>query len=227
MLPAEADQRQALAQLTALAQSDLGAFWSRLEQLPVDQLREALAEILPGIGLTYGDAAAALGAEWFETAREAVGAPGAFTPVLAEQPDQGRWAALANWATETLLKPEPSPDAGRIVLKRVEGGLQRSIAAQHRETIMRSAIADPAAKGWRRVGTGDTCDFCAKLLGRGAVYTEASVHFRAHDHCNCAAAPAWNSKVVDISHVHDDFTHSTRFRSDEARVKNARLLRDY
>lgn len=227
MLPAEAEQRQALAQLVALAQRDLAAFWQAAGELPVGQLREALAEVLPGIGLTYGDAAAALGAEWFETAREASGAPGSFAPVLAEQPDQGRWASLANWATESMLKPDPPKDVRRIVLKRVDGGLQRSIAAQHRETIMRSAIADPAAKGWKRVGSGDTCDFCAKLLGRGAVYTDTSVHFRAHDHCSCAAAPAWDPRRVDRSHVDDDFTHSTRFRSDEARVRNARLLRNY
>lgn len=191
MLPAEAEQRQALAQLVALAQRDLAAFWQVAGELPVGQLREALAEVLPGIGLTYGDAAAALGAEWFETAREASGAPGSFAPVLAEQPDQGRWSALANWATQTMVKPDAPQDARQIVLKRVDGGMQRSIAAQHRETIMRSAIADPAAKGWKRVGVGDSCDFCSMLLSRGAVYTEASVRFRSHDHCNCAAAPAW------------------------------------
>lgn len=191
MLPAEAEQRQALAQLTALAQSDLAAFWVAADALPVEELRVALAEILPGIGLTYGDAAAALGAEWFETAREASGAPGSFAPVLAEQPDQGRWASLANWATQTMVKPDAPQGARQIVLKRVDGGLQRSIAAQHRETIMRSSIADPAAKGWRRVGVGDSCEFCSMLLSRGAVYTEASVRFRSHDHCNCAAAPAW------------------------------------
>jgi len=206
MLPAEAEQRQALAQLTALAQSDLAAFWVAADALPVEELRVALAEILPGIGLTYGDAAAALGAEWFETAREASGAPGSFAPVLAEQPDQGRWASLANWATEPMLRPDQRPnamlswaarpslkpkDVRATTLTRLDGGLQRSIAAQHRETIMRSSIADPAAKGWRRVGVGDSCDFCSMLLSRGAVYTEASVRFRSHDHCNCAAAPAW------------------------------------
>lgn len=206
MLPAEAEQRQALAQLVALAQRDLAAFWVAAEALPVEELRVALAEILPGIGLTYGDAAAALGAEWFETAREASGAPGSFAPVLAEQPDQGRWASLANWATEPMLRPDQRPnamlswaarpslkpkDVRATTLTRLDGGLQRSIAAQHRETIMRSSIADPAAKGWRRVGVGDSCDFCSMLLSRGAVYTEASVRFRSHDHCNCAAAPAW------------------------------------
>lgn len=206
MLPAEAEQRQALAQLVALAQRDLAAFWVAAEALPVEALRVALAEILPGIGLTYGDAAAALGAEWFETAREASGAPGSFAPVLAEQPDQGRWASLANWATEPMLRPDQRPnamaswaarpslkpkDVRATTLTRLDGGLQRSIAAQHRETIMRSSIADPAAKGWRRVGVGDSCDFCSMLLSRGAVYTEASVRFRSHDHCNCAAAPAW------------------------------------
>lgn len=213
MLPAEAEQRQALAQLVALAQRDLAAFWVAAEALPVEELRVALAEILPGIGLTYGDAAAALGAEWFETAREASGVPGSFAPVLAEQPDQGRWASLANWATQTMVKPDAPQDARRIVLKRVDGGLQRSIAAQHRETIMRSSIADPAAKGWKRVGSGDTCDFCAMLIGRGAVYSTTSVKFRSHDNCGCAAAPAWNTKAVDISHVNDGFMPSSRSRN--------------
>lgn len=213
MLPAEAEQRQALAQLTALAQSDLAAFWVAADALPVEELRVALAEILPGIGLTYGDAAAALGAEWFETAREASGAPGSFAPVLAEQPDQGRWASLANWATEPMLRPDQRPnamlswaarpslkpkDVRATTLTRLDGGLQRSIAAQHRETIMRSSIADPAAKGWKRVGNGDTCDFCAMLIGRGAVYARETARFKSHDHCSCVARPMWFNSADSI-----------------------------
>ena len=118
--------------------------------------------------------------------------------MLAEQPDQGRWASLANWATQTMVKPDAPQDARQIVLKRVDGGLQRSIAAQHRETIMRSSIADPAAKGWKRVGSGDTCDFCAMLIGRGAVYARETARFKSHDHCSCVARPMWFNSADSI-----------------------------
>jgi hypothetical protein len=55
---------------------------------------------------------------------------------------------------------------------------------------MGSSIADPKARGWMRVGSG-RCDFCRMLIGRGAVYTESTVDFHAHDHCGCGATPAW------------------------------------
>jgi hypothetical protein len=29
------------------------------------------------------------------------------------------------------------------------------------------------------------------LIGRGAVYSEATADFQSHDHCNCQAEPAW------------------------------------
>lgn len=212
--------------LTAAAQRELEALW-RLE-FPnggsAEQIRDFLMEVLPLVGQNYGDAAAALAAAWFENARERASAPGAFSAVLAPDVTPKRWEALARWGVDPLFKAEP--DAASA-LSLVKGGLQRTVADQHRVTIARSAIADPAAKGWKRVGVGDSCDFCAKLLGRGAVYTTSSVRFRSHDNCNCAAAPAWNTKVVDISHVNDDFTPSTRFRSDEARRANSRALRDY
>lgn len=71
----------------------------------------------------------------------------------------------------------------------IGGGLQRTIANQHRGTVTASSIADPKARGWRRVGSGVSCDFCQMLLGRGAVYIEETADFATHDHCNCSAEP--------------------------------------
>lgn len=74
--------------------------------------------------------------------------------------------------------------------ERVLGAAQRHVLNGGRETVRLTAVADPRMQGWRRVGTPD-CDFCKMLLGRGAVYTEASAQFRSHDRCDCTAEPAY------------------------------------
>jgi hypothetical protein len=103
--------------------------------------------------------------------------------IPADIPDVGA-QPLVGWA----LAEANSLDS---VLTLVDGGTQRRIANFSRLTVSRSAVADPSARGWKRVGGGSSCDFCSMRLGRGAVYTEASDDFEAHDHCNCGAAPAW------------------------------------
>lgn len=59
-----------------------------------------------------------------------------------------------------------------------------------RETVMQTTTADPRTAGWQRVGT-PRCDFCAMLIGRGAVYSEATADFASHDHCACTAEPVY------------------------------------
>lgn len=187
---ARAELRASLSGLTAAAQREIEALW-RLE-FPnggsAEQIRDFLMEVLPLVGQNYGDAAAALAAAWFEDAREKAGAPGSFSAVIAPDVTPKRWEALARWGVDPLFKGDPDAASALALVK---GGLQRTVADQHRVTIGRSAIADPAAKGWKRVGRGDTCDFCAMLIGRGAVYTRASVRFKSHDNCSCAARPIW------------------------------------
>lgn len=217
-----AEQRQAVADLTTLSRRDLRALWPSLDGLPPETVRDALMEVLPALGEQYGDAAAALAADYFETAREAAGARGAFSPVLAESPDRARWEALARWGVDPLFRE--SPDRG-AALTLVEGGLQRSIADQHRLTIVRSSIADPQAAGWRRVGVGGSCGFCRMLIDRGHTYTEASVTFRSHDHCNCAAAPSWDSNVVKVSR--EPFRQSKKNRSEATKKADNARARAY
>lgn len=208
---AASELRATLSGLTESAQDKLDALW-RLE-FPnggtAEQIRDFLLEVLPLLGQNYGDAAASLAASWFEDARDKAGAPGSFSAVLAPDVTPARWEALARWGVDPLFQGSPDVASSMSLVK---GGLQRTVADQHRLTIARSAIADPAAKGWKRVGRGDTCKFCRDLLARGAVFTAESVRFRSHDNCRCAAAPAWNSKFVDISHVNDAFTPSPRRR---------------
>jgi len=60
-----------------------------------------------------------------------------------------------------------------------------------RETLVNTTNQDREARGWTRVTSGNPCPFCEMLEGRGAVYTEASGDFEAHDGCACSAEPAY------------------------------------
>ena len=217
-----AEARQGLVDLTTLARRDLAAFWALVQDWPVEQIRDALMDVLPALGDQYGDAAAELAASYFETARERADARGSFTPVLAEPPSRARWEALSRWGVDPLFSA--APDA-QTALTLIAGGLQRSIADQHRLTVVESSLADPAASGWRRVGVGDNCGFCRMLIDRGHVYTEAGVTFRSHDNCNCAAAPSWDSNVVKVST--EPYRQSRKNRSDATRKADNARARAY
>lgn len=70
------------------------------------------------------------------------------------------------------------------------GAVGKLVLNAGRETITQTSTSDPRTVGWQRVGEG-RCDLCALLLGRGAVYTEASVDFETHDHCACSGEPVY------------------------------------
>jgi hypothetical protein len=110
---------------------------------------------------------------------------GSFSGIAAELPDAGRTESLARWAVGPLFAPEPDYSKS---LQLVTGGLQRIISDADRQSVTRSSVADSRAAGWQRMGAGG-CAFCAMLVGRGAVYSEASADFASHDNCNCQAVP--------------------------------------
>lgn len=166
--------------LTTLAERDLAKLWQQVTTAAVAQ--QALNDVLPALIETYGMAAAALAADWYDEARIKAGVGGSFRAFPIELPNNGA-PQLAGWA----LTEAKTLDTAQTL---VAGGLQRRIANAARYTVARSSIADPKARGWMRVGTG-RCDFCRMLLGRGAVYTEMSAQFKSHDHCGCSAAPAF------------------------------------
>ena len=224
-----AEQRQAVADLTALARRDLEAFWRLLGGLSAEQVRDALMDVLPGLGGTYGDAAASLAADWYEDVREASQARGSFSPVLASPPEPARWEALARWGVTPLFAERP--DAATALAK-VAGGLQRSIADQHRLTVVESSIADPAASGWRRVARAGACGFCKVLAdrrsdGENGVYTEASVDFKSHDNCSCTASPSWAPNVTKVIGVPFRYSQKKASWSAERKARENARMRDY
>jgi hypothetical protein len=173
--------RRETAGIVRLAERDLTALWRVVAGGASAEV--ALHDLLPAIVRQYGQAGAALAADWYDDQRDKVSARGRFTAIPLDASDRGSHA-LIGWALATA-----KDDSSLAAL--VAGGVQRRIADHVRLTISDSSIADPAAKGWRRVGDGSSCPFCSMLLGRGAVYSEATADFKSHDGCGCTAAPAW------------------------------------
>lgn len=172
--------RRDVGLLTNELATDLAVVWREVEKAA--DAGAALHDILPALIEQYGLAAGTIAAEWYDDLRDKRGVPGSFTAEPVDVPDVGAHA-LIGWALD-----EATDYSAFQTL--ILGGSQRRIANFARGTVMGSSTADPKSRGWRRVGSGE-CDFCSMLLGRGAVYSEATADFQAHDHCHCYAEPAF------------------------------------
>lgn len=168
----------------------------------------ALHDLLPGLADRYQLAAASRAADLYDDEREALEVPGRFAAGPADLPDGGH--ALAGWAMDTA---KTAGGLGALL----DGGLTKRIMQAGNQTVMEAAIADPQSGGWQRQARGSGCYFCRMLAGRGAVYSETTVDFSAHDSCHCVAVSAWR----DIDLPVKPFTPSARniSKSERARVK--------
>lgn len=200
-----ADQlRRSLAVLVQEAETDLQVVWN--STTTPEQAASALHDVLPALINQYGQAAAAVAAEWYDNLRASQGIPGSFTAMPEDIPDPGG-NELVGWATATA---QDTTSMQSLVV----GGMTRRILNFSRGTVTSNSVADKHARGWQRVGSGE-CSFCAMLISRGAVYTEATADFAAHDHCECSATPAW----VDRPNPVQPYTPSSRDISDADRAR--------
>jgi hypothetical protein len=230
--------RRAIRDLFILARGDLEVLWRSVGDSA--EAQQALMELLPELIATYGLAAGSVAADFYDQVREEEEAPKRFRAIVPEMPEQGI-GALVGWALATAAGVHSTANKGAAdnVVEAVEkigpedltsfrtlveGGMQRRIANQARLVITTSSIADPSAKGWMRVGGGG-CDFCALLITRGAVYTEKSVEFASHDHCNCGAAPAFNPE--QIKKVKSEFVPSARNQTKELKQANRERVQQW
>lgn len=175
--------RRDVAALSAAAAHELGPLWREVESALA--VETALRDVLPALIAEYGAAAATLTADWYDDLRAEQSVRGRFRAIPAEVRETGS-QALVGWALTEVTDPTNLPAFRTLI----EGGTQRRIANFSRLTVTGSSIADPRARGWQRTGVGE-CDFCQMLIGRGAVYSEATADFQSHDHCNCGAEPAF------------------------------------
>lgn len=180
-------QRRALDRLSGQASSATLDLWSSLDTSDVPAVRTAMLKHLPAIGDSYSMAAGTLGADFYDIARSDAGAAGKFAASPAKVVQLSRYKSLIGWGIGPLFGNAPD---SALALSKIDGGLQRIIANSFRDTVTQASTKDAAARGWAREGVGG-CDFCAMLIGRGAVYSEDTASFDSHDHCNCVAVPVF------------------------------------
>lgn len=217
------EHRDDLAKLSGFSQRDLSRALAGLGDAGPDELRDALMELVPALGDRYGDMAAALGADFYEAAREAAAAPGAFSAELAPLPGSARYEALVRWGVDPLYHPDAHDlskmTAQQLVRSLVSGGLQKIVTNADRLTVVENTQRDPASSGWRRETRAGACRFCRMLHDRGAVYSRDTVTFSSHDHCHCSASPAFDSGH-SVSVVAYKASLKNQSAADKARVRD-------
>lgn len=178
--------RRDLRVLTDESERDLERLWREFST-PQDA-RDMLMRALPQLVAVYGSAAATLGADYYDNMRDAANARGSYRAAPAAPVEGEALDVLARVAVGPLFSAKPDLASALTLAK---GGLQRHVANADRETVRVASVEDSRARGWQRVGAGG-CEFCQMLLGRGAVYTEATADFEAHDHDQCSAEPVFD-----------------------------------
>lgn len=145
-----------------------------------------------------------IAAAYLRTFREAEGISGKVPAFrLAEAPllDQVAIALRATGLAGTvraLRAGQTLTQALKTGLVQADGATARLVLDGGRSTVAAFAAADPRAKGWIRVTSGDPCAFCAMLSSRGAAYSrERSARFQAHDHCGCTAEPFYGGALPE------------------------------
>jgi hypothetical protein len=140
-----------------------------------------------------------LGAAYYQTHRRLSGVTGAGTTTLAPRlPLAQVTASLLTTgpiATKLGLRDGRTlEEALTVAASRTAGAMFRLTANGARDTVFASAQRDSSAARWRRVSDGDPCDFCAMLVGRGAVYfSEGTADSGGyHDRCNCSVEPVYS-----------------------------------
>lgn len=187
-----AEYRLANQSLTRLAQRDLRQLWGSLNLSGDPALvRNAFLGVYPELIRPYGEAAAVLGADWYDMLRDAPPSAGSFRAALASPVQVDRAVASARWALGPLFDGDA---AGALSL--LDGATQRFVLQPGRDTVWSASRNDPVRTSFARVPSGaTTCKWCVMLASRGFDYnTEASAGQgrRFHDNCDCVIVPGTN-----------------------------------
>jgi hypothetical protein len=184
--PPSTASRQQAAQLglLVLLRNDLARVWSFLNIKRLDASLPAYVHSVAGIVQPYGQASAALAAQYYQQERF-IARPGArhFTvapanPVSDRDVDRG-----IRWATKSLWDADPDIAVAQTM---VESAADKMVLDPGRDTLLAAVKEDREAKGWARIPDAHPCYFCALLATRGAAYkSEFMAEFEAHPGCQC------------------------------------------
>jgi hypothetical protein len=186
------------AAVEAEAVAEFEAFWRTLDLSKPDKARDALLAYLPAVASTFGDADAAVVADWYEQTR-AVQIPGGYRTTLAPAVDESAVAASVRFAAGHLFTDDPGGTRDYLT-----GATQRFVANAGRDTIITNVARDPARPKYARIPAGvRTCGYCAVAASRGFVYTETAAEKKYHKHCHCTPVVEWEPEGSPLLKAYD------------------------
>lgn len=102
------------------------------------------------------------------------------TSLLVTGPLSVKRAMTRGVTLDRALDTAQASSAAAAMRHAVDGG---------RQTILRTVRADPDARGWQRVASGNACKFCSELDGK--FHRDDTADFPAHDGCSCSQEPVY------------------------------------
>lgn len=180
-------------ELVRMAQNDLAGFFAAVDLTRPEMVRDALVEIVPLLAREYGELAATVAAEWYESVH-----PGAFLAQTASStfPEVGVTESVRFHAGKLFTDDPYAALAG------ISGAMQRFVFYSGRETVARNVRRDPLRPRFARVTSGaKTCAFCSLMASRGFVYMSratAGLNDDYHDDCDCMIVPEHDAEQHHI-----------------------------
>lgn len=191
-----AQHRASQLQVRAAALRDFSRLWP-LWKGDKSTFEQLVVATIPLVRVHY-QLSSSLASTYYQAFRRAEGATGGAALRLASPLDIDRVTASLYVTGEVMTGKAVaagfSPEAAmQTALVRTSGAVARHVLTGGRDTLIRSTGSDRRARGWQRVTGGEACDFCTMLAERGAVYSDDTADFQAHDHCSCMAEPRFTA----------------------------------
>jgi len=121
------------------------------------------------------------------------------------------------------------PTAARATMARtLPAAASRLVLAGERDTVARTVEDSDVIVGWRRVTDADPCAFCALLASRGAVYSQGTVRFEAHDGDECTAEPLYEheDEPPEVAELYQEWLDATAGTGGKAAIRKWRAYWD-
>jgi hypothetical protein len=212
------DQRRAQLAIRANLLRRWVPLWQMLDPKRLDRAFPAwLAAVVPVVQ-DHRKASAILAAQYLRDLRREAGIDGTAPVQLASVAPVDQLAASLSATSLAAIRSafgngQSLEQAMRSGFVASSGAASRLALQGGRDTVVDTVRADPEAKGWERVTSGDPCAFCALLASRGGVFrSEESADFEAHDHCSCSAEPVYSGSLMP----HGDAATWDRLYQDHA-----------
>lgn len=179
--------------LRRAVRAEFERLWPALDFGRLDESFPALAVRVAALVARRRETSAGLAAEYLRLFRREAGVRGQVRVVFAEQVGPAELSAVLHSTSVAPVKAATArgtdpASAMSAALSLASGATVRLVLNGGRDTLARSAVADPASSGWRRVLGGGGCDYCRERAG---VRMTDSTVFEAHGSCGCTAEPIY------------------------------------